>query len=357
MKLVLSGYYGFHNVGDEAILLSIITALRKVKKDCEITVLSNDPVFTEKEYGVQAVNRWQMKEVWKTLKQADGLISGGGSLLQDKTGMNSVLYYLGVVKMAQMVKKPTFVYAQGIGPVEQRINRLLIKWTLSKVNYVSVRDVESKQLLESIGVKKEIDLVPDPVLGFSYTPRNGGWLEGQGLDPKKVVTVSVREWHAKGNFKEKMATALDEVSRSGMSVVFIPMHGKHDDETSKEMMDKMENRTLVFPHDASIEEKMAVIGDSALLVGMRLHALIFSAITGTAMVGLSYDPKIDSFLQQANQPMVGHVDGDWTAGDLSQLILHQYNHLEEEESKLIKAIGPLKQKAEATAEKVIRGVR
>lgn len=117
-KLVISGYYGFRNSGDEAVLKSILTALEEESQRSNITiepiVLSGDPESTTAMYGVRSVHRMKLKEVREALKESDGLISGGGSLLQDATGLKSIPYYLGVIKLAQWLKKPTFIYAQGL---------------------------------------------------------------------------------------------------------------------------------------------------------------------------------------------------------------------------------------------------
>ena len=83
MRVLISGYYGFHNIGDEAILKSIITALRQEKPDIEITVLSNDVEHTKNTYNVDAINRWNIAKIYLELLKSDGLISGGGSLLQE----------------------------------------------------------------------------------------------------------------------------------------------------------------------------------------------------------------------------------------------------------------------------------
>lgn len=77
MRLVLSGYYGFYNVGDEAILQSIIKALHEEHPTLELVVLSNDPDYTRKMYGVEAVNRWDIRAIYKEIKRSNGLISGG----------------------------------------------------------------------------------------------------------------------------------------------------------------------------------------------------------------------------------------------------------------------------------------
>lgn len=359
MRVVLSGYYGFHNVGDEAILQAIIHALRAEKSDIKITVLSNDPDYTKKTYGVDAINRWKLSEVFKVVSSADGVISGGGSLLQDKTGMKSVPYYTGIMMIAYFLRKPFFVYSQGIGPLDQSVSQKLVKYALSKAKFLSVRDQESYDLLRRIGLGGEIELVPDPVMGMEYKEGlNSAWLEKEGLvgDKGQFITVAIRDWTSPGfaEFKQKIVEVLDRYAgEGGHRVVFLPMHGEHDDVFSREIMIEMKNPASIFPYDASIEEKVSLIGDSSLLVGMRLHALIFAAIAHTPMIGISYDPKIDSFINQVDQPLIGNVDDDWSAEQLYELIGAQLNlHTEEVEKLKAKAI-PLQQKANETAKKVI----
>ena len=96
-KILLSGYYGFDNAGDEAVLYAILQSLRKAIPDGEITVLSNQPEQTEAQYKVRAVDRWNKKALYREVKNCDLLISGGGSLLQDVTSKNGILYYLGII--------------------------------------------------------------------------------------------------------------------------------------------------------------------------------------------------------------------------------------------------------------------
>ena len=110
MKVLLSGYYGFDNAGDEAVLYAIVHALRDANPDIEITVLSNQPEKTALQLDVHAVNRWGKSGLIKAVKDCDVLISGGGSLLQDVTSKNGILYYLGLIKLAQVLKKKVMIY-------------------------------------------------------------------------------------------------------------------------------------------------------------------------------------------------------------------------------------------------------
>ncbi|MHA6250842.1 polysaccharide pyruvyl transferase CsaB [Oceanobacillus sp. CAU 1775] len=308
MHVVLSGYYGFDNVGDEAILYAIIEALKNNQPSIKITVLSNNPEATKAAYQVEAVNRQKLSELIRALKAADGLISGGGSLLQDTTGMKSIPYYTSIMLLAKFYKVPVFVYAQGIGPINRKLNRRLVAFTLNKIDRLTVRDPKSKQLLQNLGVKQDVSVVPDPafVLGgehFEYRT---------SFNKKRTIVVSVRNWKGHSHFKKHLAICLDELASDGYTILFLPMHANQDEIVSLEIAQEMKAKSEVVSSSLSIKEKLELIANAQLLIGIRLHALIFSAITYTPFVAISYDPKIDAFAEMFNETVVGHVSTeDW----------------------------------------------
>lgn len=353
MRIVLSGYYGFDNVGDEAILYAIIHSLRDYCPEIKITVLSNKPEKTAAVYQVEAVDRWNINEVRKALKSSDGLISGGGSLLQDETGRKSIPYYAGIMKIAQFLKKPVFVYAQGMGPVSSTLNRMIMKNVLQKAEMLSVRDKHSKQLLETIGVTQPIHIVPDPVMGIDSSNFKNGWKEAENLG-RRVISVSIRDWTNDLSYLEEVAAGLDTLAEKDYEILLVPMHGKHDLKASERVRSKMKKSADIFPFDSSIEEKMAVIKDSDVLLGMRLHALIFSSVGCTPFVALSYDPKIDSFAEIVDQKVIGNVSSkDWNSNDIVQSIEKVFADYPAEMKKLKQNVEPLQKKANETAKKVI----
>ncbi|EJQ08729.1 polysaccharide pyruvyl transferase CsaB [Bacillus cereus] len=327
MRLVLSGYYGFYNVGDEAILQSIIKALHEEDPTLELVVLSNDPNYTRKMYGVEAVNRWDIRAIYREIKRSNGLISGGGSLLQDKTSIKSILYYTGIMRLARFLKKPYYIYAQGIGPITKKQNRLLVKWHVSKAEYISVRDEDSFLYLKEIGIKKDIELVPDPVLACQPEEKKSDWLQKHSLQGK-VVAVSVRYWDAKEDYMKKLADTLKKLKQEGYHILFVPMHGPFDQNASRDIINLMGEEAHMLPYKMDIHEKISILSECSLLIGMRLHALILSAVANTPMIGISYDPKIDSFLQQVNQPIIGNVDGGWTTETLHSMAIKQLEQTE-----------------------------
>ena len=126
LKIAVSGYYGFNNFGDEAILKTLVQELKLYST--EITVFSKSPALTSSRLGVSAVYTFDFFNIFRTLKSVDVLISGGGSLLQDSTSLKSLFYYLGVILVALFFRKKVVIFAQGIGPINNFLGRFLTKF-------------------------------------------------------------------------------------------------------------------------------------------------------------------------------------------------------------------------------------
>jgi polysaccharide pyruvyl transferase CsaB len=326
-KVVISGYYGFDNAGDEALLYAMITSLRQLKPKLEIVVLSNKPEKTSADYKVKAVNRWLIPEIWSAVKQADLLISGGGSLLQDVTGSRSIIYYLAVVLMAKFMGVPVMFYAQGIGPVTQKLNKLLIGKIGNKVDVITVRDRQSLEDLKELGVIKPMSRVTaDPVLAVAgkqiSLERGKEILTKAGIvldDPRRpVLGISVREWPGLELAIPVLARVIDSlVETQGCQVVFLAMHNPKDLSPAWKISRLMSSQKVVLQEKYQIEELFSLIGNLDALVGMRLHALIMAAVMGVPQVGVSYDPKVDRFMEVVEQPI-----GGWLP-DLDDTILRE----------------------------------
>ncbi|PJB77877.1 MAG: polysaccharide pyruvyl transferase CsaB, partial [Candidatus Aquicultor secundus] len=162
-KVLISGYYGFGNTGDEAILSAMITSLRSEIPNVDITVSSFHPHETEAGYGVKAIPR-SIKDIRRTLRKSDLFISGGGGLLQDVTSGRSLAYYCLLLILARVERVPVMIYGQGIGPIKRFFSKFLVKLAISGCNVIAVRDEGSKRVLEKIGVRREIVVTADPAL-------------------------------------------------------------------------------------------------------------------------------------------------------------------------------------------------
>ncbi|MBU6427696.1 MAG: polysaccharide pyruvyl transferase family protein, partial [Cyanobacteria bacterium REEB65] len=135
-RIVVSGYYGFANTGDEAILASVVEHLGR---SGELVILSAHPRATRELYGVHAIGRTDLVAIAKALSGAALFISGGGGLLQDATGLKSVPYYSALLKAAQWRGVPTMLLGAGLGPLDSAFSRAVAGRALRACDVCAVR--------------------------------------------------------------------------------------------------------------------------------------------------------------------------------------------------------------------------
>ncbi len=315
-KIVISGYYGFNNAGDEALLTAILASLREREPESEITVISGSPADTKRKHPVASVHRFSASGILGALGEADLLISGGGSLLQDVTSKKSLLYYLAVIAAARLKGCKVMLFAQGIGPIRNGIMRRLTSLVCRGVDYITVRDRDSADELLRLGIPGEkVEVTADCVLTLPPVTREkgGAILREYGLDPEKpVVGVSVRNWPDNGNCLRELAEALATISRKhGAQVALLPLQFPADVEVCrqlKEQLPAMDEQVVLLDRRFTTEEFLSLIGNFSLLIGMRLHALIFAAVAHVPLLAVSYDPKVDSFVESIAGRAVGTVE-------------------------------------------------
>lgn len=303
-NIVISGYYGFDNLGDEAVLYSIINSLRSKKPNINITVLSNNPEKTSKVHGVSAVSRWKLSEIVKVIKDSDMLISGGGSLLQDVTSPKSLIYYLIVIVIAKILGKKVFFYAQGFGPVRRWWSKKLVKFVLDKIDCITLRDEKSADKLRNLGITKPPIIVTcDPVMGMdkSTISKKPGkqLLEEFEIDfEKPIVGFALRKWQNEDVFIPAVAGLVDQLIMEDIQPVFMSFHLPDDLEIAKKAIKQMKQKgAFLIDKPLEINEALSIISHMDLLVGMRLHSLIMATMLEIPVVGISYDPKVGSFLE------------------------------------------------------------
>ena len=313
MKIALSGYYGFDNAGDEALLSAITSTIKKIEPSASFVVLSGYPGKTARLHGLRAVNRINPWSVTRELHSSDLLISGGGSLFQDVTGPFSLPYYISIVTLALFLGKPVIFYAQGVGPINRRFSKFLMRLIANRVNIITLRDEDSLKVLQAIGVTHPpVKVTADPV--FNLEPRDSDYESMQELlqnhcpGTGKVIGVSVRKWAALEGYQPQLAQVLDELVQEGYQVVFVPMDYPADVEESMRIASLMTEPAALIDSYLTSHQHVALISHLHLMIGMRLHALIFAASQEVLFKGISYDPKIDSFLKQfGEKPLSGNV--------------------------------------------------
>lgn len=351
---VLMGYYGFNNSGDETLLYSMIKNLKAKKDDIRLLVLSKVPKETEKTYGVYAINRYNLIRAKKELKRSHLFIFGGGSLIQDVTSDKSLWYYLNVLKLALSAKIPVMLYANGIGPVNREKNKEMVAKILNKVDVITLRDEQSLDTVKGMGVTGNIVVTADPALSMNgiASPAARGLLRDEGIiDDSRLLGISIREFkECSPKFWDEFLSGVDEICKAhNLTPLWMPLKHPDDIEISKAIQSKMKTKGYVLEKTYSAEEIVGITGCCEMIIGMRLHSLIYAATQNIPTLNISYDPKVSGFVDYLGTSTALNID-DLTKEKLivkADEIIKNYDEIKENIAIKMK---DFKEKTEHTAD-------
>lgn len=291
-KVLISGYYGFGNFGDEAILGVLVNKLHE--NDSIVRVLTKTPQKTSMEYGVGTTFFCCFLKFFPRVKECDILISGGGSLLQDVTSLKSLLYYLWIINTALSLKKKVIIFAQGIGPINSKLGQFLTKKALKKCTLITVRDEKSLFLLRGWGINAE--LVCDPLFDLKMVESF----------PSNKVGVQLRGFKT---LSEKLLIKLAEQINKEFSDKTIEIYSFQDSldlEVCKrfELMLKSINPMIStnLIHNQTSKEILDKLSKLDYMVAMRFHANLIALKYGIKTLAISYDEKVEKLATEANIP-------------------------------------------------------
>ena len=332
VRVGITGSYGGLNLGDEAILQSMIADLRREIPEVEITVFSRDAEDTKGRHGVERaipVRKISRAEVAPEIERLDLLLFGGGGILYDA----EVKLYLREVLVAKELGVPVMLYAVGAGPLKDPAAQAAVREALEGVNAITVRERSAQQVLEEAGVHRDVVVTADPALLLKPAPLPRGFLKREGLEGRRrLIGMSVREpGVAAPDIDQKvyhglLANAADfMIDRWGADIVFVPMERSVlDTQHSHAVIARMlrAQRATVLKGEYTSAEILAMMGRFQFAVGMRLHFLIFAALRGTPFVALPYSGKVSGFLEDLKLPapplnlvnpgrLIAHLDESW----------------------------------------------
>jgi polysaccharide pyruvyl transferase CsaB len=306
-RLLLSGYYGFGNFGDEAILRVFVDQWRARRADDSITVLSADPAATAKTFGVQAVPRMTPGAVIEAISNADLVVSGGGGLLQTSTSLRSLLYYTGILREAKRAGRTAAIFAQGIGPLDF-IGKQIVKRTCFDLDLAVVRDESSAELLRAILPKVPLETAADPVFLAPETisPDADSILRSEGVTDIRgdLVAVVVRKSPLLGRVASELAKGVDRMTAAfGCNVVFVPFQRPDDVEASIDVIRRCKTAPTLLGGGYDLGVMTALFARCTAVVSMRLHALILAARIAVPFLAIPYDPKVVALAHELAYPL------------------------------------------------------
>lgn len=272
MRVLVSGYYGYENLGDEALLSAVIAGL----SGHEITVLSGNPAATVEQHRVRAVHRYT--GLLGALTRCNAVVFGGGGLLQDRTSSRSLAYYTTIIRLATLLKKSVVLVGQSLGPLsaagERQVRRALAGVPLG------VRDEASFALAMRLGLQpaRTADLalsLPAP----------------QGLhaaDGPVIVVPRADQPEFNALLREFVYVAAN-ASVPVRAVAFQPSDTRAD-------------IGIPIAPLRTVQEWWDVLQGASAVLSVRLHGTILAASAQIPSVALSYDPKVAGFAELAQVP-------------------------------------------------------
>ena len=288
-KVLVSGYIGFNNFGDEAIFLALSSHLKS--KKCSVSALCNNENEVKKTYDVITYNYKKPFEILKAILLNDILISGGGSLLQNKTSNFSLIYYLFIIFLAKFFNKKVIIFAQGIEPINGKFFEFLTKTVLKMTNFISVRDKKSQNLLNSWNIKTE--LLSDPAYSL---------IENIEINQdKKGLIVQLRSFEGiDDKFISDLADVIAKYYQGEITV--LSLQNEYDKDICLSFIEKLKkyNANAKFIPYQGIKETIDVLNNAKYVISARLHGLIVSYALENKCFGLIYDEKIRTLCDELN---------------------------------------------------------
>ena len=315
IKVLILGYYGQGDAGDEAIL-SCLSKKIKENFNADITVVSGDIEYTKKEHNLHAVRSVFGGNIFsKTLnyinlidkiRNYDIFVLGGGGLISELFGRKSrkkTLFYLSLIKRAKLLGKKTIVYSIGVSEIKTKKFARKIKEGLEYADIISVRDEKSREILERIGVKKEINILPDPAL-LLEPEKDDKIIREENISDKKIIGIALTDFIRP--YMDSFARSIDKIiEKYDAEIVLITTADKPGETKAsieKKMFEKIKNKSSVRIIKRYPPRKLlGLFSKFNLVISMRLHMLIFSAISGVPFIGIPSDEKIKNFLDIMKQ--------------------------------------------------------
>ena len=297
-RAVVGAWVGSPNLGDELIFSILLRLLKEL--GIEASATSVNPAETNTRFGIVSFDHLNPFELKKHLAKSDAFIFGGGGLIQNETGIWNLPYHLYRVRAARKQNLPWIGIGLGASGVSGQKALNKVKNAFKDHLGISVRDEQSAQILESIGiprVTRSADLAwltnrtegirPTKfagILGVSLrNPQSSKWLPA-AIGPRSSAPDETVSLFAKQIDAASIAT--------GMTVRFITMNSKEDKDLHEKVSHEMTVQNEVV--EADLENLGETFEGLEAVLTMRYHAGVIGALNGAAVVCLPFSQKLYS---------------------------------------------------------------
>lgn len=313
MKLLISGYYGMRNSGDDALLLTTASFLNRDKSRKMFSTsgivpnlkLRNKPVEVTPIYP--KVNRFKGHSLMYNLRnfnKFDYVVFGGGSVLHDSFGIKKKIFQ---VKSA---KKGGIVVGVGVGPFTKVKDEKACKKFLDSCNFISVRDKNSYDIAQSLTRNNVVlanDIVPS-LYEHLELPNTKGQRCGVGFSLCDYESYIGKNTDVEIERRIKLAKIIEYITLDLKEPVYLYTFNGHDKvgdyKINKDIFEMLNPQAQlsvkIISYIDNPERYFQLLSNLRVTISMRLHCSVFSLMTHTPNIMLSYHPKCDEWSKLIN---------------------------------------------------------
>lgn len=326
LKVVINGWYGHLNAGDDAILQVFIDQAT-ARLNCDIVVMSERPENIPQTSNVRSIFHPQATfkgivgaaldgSLFRHLhhiRTCDLFVLGGGGLLRDNTSWRNLVRLLDDIWLSKLFGRKVMLYAIGVGPFRSRAGKYLIAASVKMCDLITVRSENDAKLLRDIGVPaQQIHVVADPAFLLQPAPPNDERLQEILSDRKRVGLFPTFSLIMEGQDRShlnRIAAALDKMAEfDGLRFVVLPMQVSDSEMDDVEMAHaikaamKYPESILIYENRLNPAELKWATSQTLFNVTLRLHAMIFSLGAYAPVVAINYEPKVANVFSSLDSP-------------------------------------------------------
>ena len=398
------------NSGDLAIIRNTVLKLKQQLPNATLHLISEDPEHVARDYGVEAhplrVLRQPLR-LGRLLRRMDAVILGGGTVFQDNYFVGIIPINLSVPLLGKALGARIVCCGVGVGSDAEItwVGRWLCRWALPRFDAISVRDIESKQMLEqwTIGrpaVHVTNDIAVDlPAADFA---RVEPVLREEQVDlaARETVAIAARKvfhhdksWlyflpsslrhrlglHSRAKqrrlerFKTTLAGLCDHIiERHGVQVVFVPFYASGgtidslnrrtpkrlfsstDNVFAEEVVSRMRRRAdaRILSRSYTPEEMLAILSRCKALVGVPYHSIVFASSQEVPVMGIGYVSKVGRYMRILGLP-------EFTVAPEAPLetFCRTFDHLWTDRDRIARVLRTKNQELRALSDENVRIIR
>lgn len=308
MRIFLNGYYGYSNLGDEALLWTLLRALHaQCGTSTEFLIRSAQPLPLPPELSI-ACRRIDnnLAALVSAARCADLTVFGGGSQFQDHGRLSNLRYFIKPWLVALAARRLSAI-GISIGPLGTWPGQILAHGLMGRMDSILTRDTSSYLCAQEIGCPalNGPDICFADYLQLSDTTAQSGLEPRLGLSLLPWALLLNKDKSGDGSWLTVWADALMKLADSNPHLNFLGIpfqRGVDNAAIAKAFMCIPAERRRIAALDQGPEMALVEMNACSHFVAMRFHALVFAALLGKPVLILDYHPKVRLLAEELGYP-------------------------------------------------------